>query len=197
MIQLNASPTLGLMVGTSATSSLIAQINSEMGGGSFFSEIGDVLNKKRQMFIDNKIKPIREMARNIIKKKLKDFSVADKIVIIDDEKKLEAIPTCMHEPILAYAPIKELFNEGRIYGFGFEEAPEEDMYGRLINNGRIEDVGAAMNKKGEVTFKYEWTSLDPDLDIDELDCIEETRNWLDKFLSSSQIDPTDYPNLKG
>jgi hypothetical protein len=156
-----------------------------------------VLYEARQHFIDNRIKPIREKARDFIKAKIVEFNVADKIVIIDDESKLEAIPTCMQEGILAFEPIKTLFEQHRIFGFGFESAPEEDVYGRLINNGRIDDIAEAMDKDGMVEFEWTWKSTDPDYTFEDLDNMEATREWLEKFLEETNIDPTDYPNVRG
>ena len=196
MINSTVIPTLGSLIGKSGSSDLLAQINSELGGSNFFNNIDDILGKGRQMFVNNFVTPIRQLGTSI-KRQITGFHVADKFIPLISQDQFELLPSCMHEPILAYEPIRELFDQGRLFGFGYVTAPVEDVWGRMIDNGRVEDIAAAMDKDGVVEFNWEFKSTDPDLDVEELDCIEQSRDYIDYLLNETSIDPTDFPNDRG
>ena len=196
MINVSTVPTLGSLIGACGSDDLLSQINSELGGSNFFNTVDDILSKGRQMFVNNFVEPIRQLGKTI-KNQITGFSVADKFVSLETEEQFRFVPTCMFEPILAYQPVKELFDQGRIFGFGYECAPQENLYLRLINNGMVEDIAESMDEEGWVDFEYHFKSTDPDLDVEELDCIQDTYNYLDKMLRDTDFDPTDYPNTRG
>ena len=106
-----------------------------------------------------------------------------------------AVPPCMYEAIVMHPPVKELLKQGRISGFGFDPdfLPEEDVFGRLINNGVCKDVLGSADENGKVTLTWEFHSTDPELSFGELDAIEATRDAIEKLLENTQYDPTDYP----
>lgn len=196
-ITLGAVAGIGSLVGTVGNDPLIRAINTEMGSGDFFNTIDDMLSRGRKCFVENIIKPFRligDTVKNIVGR----FEVDEIIIPITTEDQLRRIPICMQAPILHYAPIRKLFDEGRIFGFGHTVIPDGDPYGRLINNGTVKDVLGAMDKTGEFEFVYEFKSTDPDLSYDELESIEETREYLDWLLENSEIDPTDpMGNVRG
>jgi len=197
MIQLGTnSVTLGNLVGSSGTPDLLRQINGDLGNSNFFNSIDDMLSKGRQMFVTNIVEPIRKVG-NVIKNALGSFEHNDRIIPIVTEDQLASIPIPMHMPVLQYAPVRKLFDEGRIFGFGYAAVPEGDPYGRLINNGTIPDVAEAMDKNGAIWYDYHFKSTDPDLSFTELDSIEDTRKYIDQVLENETWDPTDYPNSKG
>jgi len=197
MLQLGCVPTLGSLVGNAGNSDLLKQINGELHGSNFFNSVDDILSKGREMFVHNFVEPIRKIG-NTVKNALGAFDYDDKIIMIDTKDKLHEIPTCMHIPILQYAPIRKLFDEGRIFGFGYNAIPTGDPYGRLINNGTVSDVAAEMDKKtGEIEFDMTWKSTDPDLSFSELDSIEASRKFIDEILENTRFDPTDYDNERG
>lgn len=53
-----------------------------------------------------------------------------------------------------------------------------DDVDRLINNGRVDDVGSAMDQDGYVTLTYEYRSSDPDLSEEQRDHHETTRDFI-------------------
>lgn len=196
-ITLGGCPTLAPLIGSSVgSSSLLSSINAELKGSNFFNSVEDILSEGRRMFITNIVQPIREVGHTLANL-ITTMDQQDKILPIITEEQLRNIPPCMYDPILQYQPIRKLFDEGRIFGFGCDFIPEGDPYGRLIRNGVIENVQEAMDKDGNITFEWEFVSTDPDLSFEEIDSIEETRLYLDKILADTKFDPTDYPNDRG
>ncbi len=189
-------PTIGSLFGTVANIDVINSINTELDSGNFFNGMDDWLSAGRKSFMENVVYPVRELGYRI-KSVIGGVLSSDAIIPITSEDQLKIIPTAMHFPILQYAPIKKLFDEGRIFGFGYEYVPDDDPYGRLIKNGTIEDISEAIDENSEITLNWEFHSEDPDLTFEELDSIEETRLFIDKFLAESDRDPTDYENRRG
>jgi hypothetical protein len=196
MIKLNATVGLGQLVGLSGTDELLGQINNSLSNSNFFNSIDDILTKGRQLYVTNIINPIKAIG-NTIKNQIAGFIVTNEIMVIDTEDTLANVPSVMHLPILQYKPIRDLYDEGRIFGFGADFIPDGDPYGRLISNGAVEDVAEAMDKEGYIEHKYRFESTDPILTFGELDKICATREFVDKILSETNFDPTDMPNDKG
>lgn len=192
-IHLNSAATISAFVGTMGSDALLAQINSRLSNSNFFGSIDDIIAKGRQVFIERNTLPIRQ-SYNTIKNAVGMFIREDEYRPIISEEDLKAIPACMHDAIMRYAPVKKLFDQSRIFGFGWDYVPEEDCYGRLLKNGYVADVQEAMDDEGYVEFVYEFRSDDPDLSYEELDMIEETRNYIDWIMENTNYDPTDYPN---
>ncbi len=190
LLSCSAVPGLGSLIGSVGTDSMLQTINDEMANSGYFGSSTDMFNQYRQNFIQAIVEPFR-MIGNTIKDVVGKFDYDDRYMIIDSEEKLEQIPMCMQLPILQYEPVRKLFDEGRIFGFGYENIPEGDAYGRLINNGYVADVAEVMNAKGEFTLSYHFESDDPELTFDEQDAIRETREWLDRFMRESDRDFTD------
>lgn len=196
VLTLNAVPNIGDLFGSSGSDALLRQINNEMQGSNFFGGTTDYLAKARSMFVENIIQPIRDIG-NTLRNIINITEYDDRVIAITEEEMLKCIPTSMHMPILTYAPMKKLFDEGRIFGFGYEYVPEEDVYGRLISNGTVEHVLDNISDEGEIIFNYEFRGDDPELSFDELQSIRETREFIDWILENTDYDPTDYDNRRG
>ncbi len=67
----------------------------------------------------------------------------------------------------------------------------------MISNGVIEDIVAARDERGMVTFTEIWDSTDPNLNEEELDHIEKTRDRIRLLLDEPGFDPTDPTNERG
>jgi hypothetical protein len=106
----------------------------------------------------------------------------------------------MQIPILSMPRIRQLVEQGKLYGFGVDTdaIPTEDIFGRICRNNDVE-----LNPPGDwqpeyITFSH--CSLDPVLEEDEIEAIDTTRRWFDSFLDEQMgkdgdlYDPTDYPN---
>ena len=193
VLSLNAVPGMGSVVGSVGSDSLLSSINAEMNGSGFFGGVNDLLSAAREQFVATFVQPFRaigDTVRNLVG--ILDYD--EKYIPINNEELLDRIPICMHLPILQYAPVRKLFDEGRIFGFGHEYIPSGDPYGRLIDNGFVRDLQSAMNDEGEFILKYHFKSTDDELGelgFDELDSIRETRDWLDQYMKDSMRDFTD------
>ena len=196
MINLNCVPDVGNMVGTSLSGGHLSQLNAALGGSIYFDNADDVLFKSRQMFIKNRIEPFRNIG-NVISSALAGIINTDGYHPITSKKMLDKIPPLMTLPIMQYAPVRKLFDQGRIYGFGLEEVPAGDPYGRICSNGCVEDVAENMkHNNGWLELRYEYHASDPDITFEDMDAIVDTRQYIDHILNDTDIDPTDYPNIK-
>lgn len=192
----NISP--GVLLGTTGSSGLIASINESLGGSSFFKEVRDKFTEIRDSFIQKAVLPLQIGAQAVIRT-VNILVNPDVIRPLVEEADFKAVPPCMYEPIIMFPPLKNLFIEGRVSGFGFnqEDLPDEDVWGRLISNGTCEDVLAAAGPDGKVMLEWEFCSTDPKVSIEELDAVENTRHAILKMLNTTRYDPTDYPEERG
>lgn len=188
----------GALLGTTGTSELVSSINSSLGGSNFLSGLSQTFHDIRNSFMENVIRPI-QMGRQAISKRVNLLLNPDVIRPLIEEADFRSVPPSMFLPIVMYPPVRSLLEQGRISGFGFDpdNLPEEDVYGRLINNGTVDDVLGAADKDGQVWFTWEWWSTDPDLSFDELGAIERTREAISQILANTLFDPTDYPEERG
>ena len=183
------TPSLGSLFGTVGSDNLIKQINQDLGQSCYFGSVDDILSKGRQMFVDNIIIPIRSIG-NSIKDVIGIVEEENGYIPITDMDRLRAVPQLMHMPILLHPPVAKLFNDGRIFGWGYEHIPTEDYFGRLINNGSVEDVLSAMDDQGEFELTWEFRCTDPELEFEDMEAIIETRNYIDSIMELG-IDFTD------
>lgn len=189
---------MGNLLGSTGAPELMKKISSMAGYGSnHFGTVADPFRDHFQNFMSVVVEPIRQ-----VQVQLQQAGVTvhkeDKIRCIDTVEKLqEGFPPCMIKAILTFPPIRKLAEDGRIDAWGIDvnTFPDEDEYGRLISNGRVDLIPGNI-KDGEVTLLYEWCSLDPIVSLDELEDIEETRMFLAAFLEdedTKNIDPTAVP----
>ena len=97
-----------------------------------------------------------------------------------------------------------LFVTNKIWGWDWDpnSFPKEDVYGRLINNGRI---GWDPRDPSTCPEFIEWNfeQGDPDLEWEQLEAIEQSRRWMADWLekemgeNGSRRDPTDLSNRIG
>jgi len=193
-----AIPSAGALLGTTVSDDLLTSLNQNLNLGSdFFGSIEDVFHKSRKL-VNTVIQPIRDTAiklRHVTAKLVKQ----DKIIPYTEFNDFNYVPPSMELPILMYKPVYDLFQEGRVAGFDKydpDNLPEEDVYGRLINNGYVEDVFGVVKDK-QYTTVYEFDSEDPDLSFEELDWINETRAAIERMLDETDKDPTCYPRRRG
>ena len=204
MSELSVTPALGSLLGTSVSTDVLAQLNSQYGnqGGVIFGQPGDP-------YLEN-FTHFRELIQNkfvhteqIVQSTYEAISNPYAIQAITSEEQLYNTPVSMQLPILMFEPIRQLFMDDRIYGYGFkkENLPQEDVFGRLINNGCVVyDRDHYADGKLPEFVEEEWRSDDPKLSFDELDAIEATRDWVLGYLRQQMSvegemrDPTDPSN---
>jgi hypothetical protein len=196
--QLQATPSLGALVGTITSAPIIEAFNQRWGStqGVIFGQASDPYRDNYQnlnVLLQNVIIPTQqqviELETEIVSPSLKPILCAGDLAEVSD---------AMKEPILLFKPVRELFEADRIHGFGYNKAylPKEDVYGRLIDNGTSEYVRG--EDIPEVVAEH-W-SIDPDLSEADLDAIHETRlflqRWIDEQMGpdGDMLDPTDIEN---
>lgn len=197
-VAMNSFPTLGALLGTSGSDAIIDNVNRVSGSTTFFGSMYDRYASIRNKFIENIVVPIKAAETAL-------YKTVDAMVNIDHIKPLttmdafKSVTPAMHLPILMYEPVRTLFDQGRVSGFGFdpEFLPEEDVFGRLIDNGTSYDVLADLDDEGAVTLESTYWSDDPEMTDQELDAIEDTRRFIDKILADTNYDPTDITLERG
>lgn len=191
-------PSPGALLGTSGSANLIQAINDSFGSASFFGSAQDIYAATSNAFIQNIVKPIQQMGQQVthLTRSLLNPDEFRPLIELDD---FRYVPPCMQLPILMYAPVRQALEEGRVSGYGFdpENLPDEDVYGRLIDNGYVEDVFETCGDNTACDLTWHWKSDDPDLSISEIEAIQETRRRIDYILQETPWDPTDIRTERG
>lgn len=198
----NNITSLGAILGTTGSQTLIDDINAQCGGGSYFGNPdSDPFRTGFINFMNTVITPIRQtnMILQEVSQKLNNPNVYRSITSAEDLRR--GIPQCMELGIIYYAPVRQMLEEERISGFGIDPKTLEDKdpFEDLINSGRW--VGTSEDIQGdslEINF-YE-NSTDPNLTYEEIRHLDNTRQFLDDFMSDPEtkyLDPTDPNNLHG
>lgn len=192
--------TAGAMLGTEGKIELIQEINNACGGGSYFGGEDDPYRTSYGHFMTQIVAPVRQNIETIrsVNEEAHMPDVMRPITTVAELKK--GIPPCMYKPILTHPAIRQQLEEEVIDGFGIKptELPDEDVYGRLANNGvaSLNDL----DENGGVWFVWEYHSDDPEFTDDELEAIRKTREFIDEFMIDEDtkfMDFTDYPSLHG
>lgn len=182
-------PSLGTLIGSRVSSEVFDSIN-RTGFTSFF---GDEFNHMRQEFFERHVKPMD--ALNVeLSRTVNLILNPDKFRILETMEDFQSIPPCMELAILMYEPVLQGVREGRLDGFGYDvnSLPDEDVFGRLIENFTCEDVAAASDAEGYYKVSGTLYSDDPDLSDDDLFAIQRTRDYIRRvILDKTDRDPTD------
>lgn len=184
----------GMLMGDMGSMRTVQAINNlyNQTGAAVYSEAGQAHMQMVQQSINNIVSKL--VTANDMLRSITDYKA------ITEPEQLCYVPEPMWLPILTMPEIRELHQAGKIYGFGVpvDAVPQEDVYGRMINNGRVEIVGYKDNPD-EIYQEWSMCTDDPELSWSDLDNIEATRNFIRDMLnrqsgSGDQLDPTDYPN---
>ena len=104
-------------------------------------------------------------------------------------------------PMLTYDPMYSLLRQGRISGWGFvaENLDEEKTrYDRLIvTNGRADLNTIERDEMGNFTVSTTFESTDPWITPEHREFLEDSREFIQKILDTTDLDPTDLSALKG
>lgn len=202
MSSLAMTPSISALLGTSINNNVLEQINNQYGnGGVIFGQPGNPAAERYQALKSVVQDQLQVAAAQIDDIRHQIVHPYDYVEIVDEEQ-LRNIPAVMELPILMYEPVRKLFDDCRISGWGYEAGylPDEDFYGRLINNGTITITQGTSEEDMPEYFVWEFQSTDPDLDEFQLKAIEKTREWIGKWLETEMSDtgkwrdPTDLSN---
>lgn len=197
-ISIGDIPSPGALLGTSGSANLIQSINESLGAASFFGSARDAYSTVSNAFIENVVNPIRNMSQEIthLSRKLLNPDAFRALETRDD---FTYTPPCMFLPIVMYAPMRKLLEQGRIGGYGFdpENFPDVDPYEHIVESGTINDVLEACGDESACDLTWTWYSDDPELSIDEIDHIYDTRRAIDVILAEDAWDPTDPASERG
>lgn len=194
--QLSMIPSLGAMLGNVHSNDVLDRLNMASGGGVIFGQPGDPW-RERYKHLKEQLSSNLALADKIVERTRVLITEPQKLVPITSEEALYEVPQSMQLPILMYEPVRQLLEEGRISGYDIDPAnlPDEDVYGRLVNNGKVELTQDEINE-----FIWEWRTDDPELTEEDLEAIEQTRGWIDSWLLNEMQpggeyrDPTDPSN---
>lgn len=181
-------PSVGALLGNRASAEVFDSINNR-GYSSIFGSEFDHLHKD---FYDKHVRPM-EALNFEISRTVNALINPDRFRLLTSIDDFKSIPPVMEMAILLYEPVRQGFVEGRIEGFGYnpDSLPEEDAYGRLIDNFTCEDVAEASDEDGWYSVSGTLYSDDPELDDNELYAIRRTREYIrDHVLAKTDRDPT-------
>lgn len=205
LIDLPSAIPLSCFMGSTGMQDVIDHMNSRwntQGSGVIFGE--GVFGDRYRAFTDL-VSSRQSNTIRMVEKAIQSVTCPDMFQYISCVEDLERVPPCMYVPLLTHAPMRKLLEEGRISGWGVNigELPEEDICGRLINNGRIDTADEEWRKDKERGVSYIFKSDDPDYTIEQLNMIETSRAFIDSYLEEQlgpggdNLDPTDLPNVMG
>lgn len=203
LITLPSAIPMGAFLGQCGSQAVLDDLNASWrnsGSGVIFSQ--DTFSQKFQAFSSMIGQQIADI-KNTVLRSVEAVCCPNKFQEITCQDDLHHVPACMFIPILTAPDVRPLFEAGRLDGWGVtaEQLPEEDVYGRLIKNGRFCTGDDDYDRNGLISWTYE--SGDPDLTREELDKIETSREWISTFLEEQmgeggdEMDITDIPNRMG
>ena len=202
IMQLEEAPSASALLGSGGNQELIAAINRQYSdsNGVIFGQGYSPADENYRHF-KTYVEESAVRAGVLLQQYGRIVNGQKQYIRITEAEQLYDIPQIMWEPILTYAPIRKLHEQGLIYGYGVDAkcVPEEDCYGRLINNGTCEYNRDNPTKE----IVYEYHSDDPLLSVEDLNAIEATRGFIDEFLAKElglngdRKDPTDPANKIG
>lgn len=191
---------MGALLGTTGSSELLRNINAASGGTTYFGSANDPHRGIHQTFMQMVVNPLRTASAAIANVQAK-LERKDTMRAINSIEELErGIPPTMHLPIVYYPPIRKMLEDERIDGFGIDpkQLDVEDIYADILKSGYIEFSSEDLDKDGGITMAHIFNSDDQELELEEIEFIRATREYIDEFMNdedTSFMDFTDYPSL--
>jgi hypothetical protein len=177
-------PDTSMLLGTSGRGNveILNKINSRWANsGVIFGSSNDPFADRFHDFKRAFVNVARDTA-DLLNKTASFIMDRNEIIPIRTADDLMFVPSCMQIPILSYPPVRELFDNDLLHGWGVDKKmlPEEDEYGRMINNGFIgsDPITGVVPE----TYDWHWKCTDPDYSIDELMEMAESREFVDTFI---------------
>lgn len=184
----HSMPSLGTLIGSRVSNDVFESINSH-NHASFF---GGEFDHMREEFFNRYVRPMEQLNLDI-SRTVNALLNPDQFRILESVVDFQSIPPCMEMAIALFDPVRQGIIEGRMEGFGYDPStlPDEDVYGRMIDNFSCDDVLAASDDEGYYDIHATMYSDDPNLTPDELHAILKTREYiLNRILAETDRDPT-------
>lgn len=198
----NAIP-IGAFQGQVGMQAVLEELNNQWkSGGAVVFGGRDAFTEKFAAFsrmVGEKIEDVK----NTVLRSIEAVCAPNKFQAITCVDDLYNVPACMFIPILTAPDVRQLFDKGVLDGWGItaDQLPEEDIYGRLINNGRFDTGSENYDRNAPISWTYQ--TGDPLLDREQLDAIETSRAFISTFLEEQmgeggdEMDITNMPNRMG
>lgn len=210
VLDVAVAPSIGMYTGQCGSQAVLDRLNAQWAdaAGVMFSS-GTGFSEHYNAFTQ-KIREMDKIAHEAISTAMIAACNPNKIMPLTCMDDLIVVPAAMHIPLLTSPKLRELYDSGQIYGWGvkYTELPQDDVVGRLIENGTIHlNAFDPTKKDGKAEspdcLTYQWQSFDPDYGVEELNDIQTSRGFIDSFLEEqlgkegSRIDPTDLTGTIG
>lgn len=197
MVSLPSAVPLGAFTANTGMQAIIDEMNTtwrNASGGVIFGQ--GVFGDRYRAFTEMVTARDKEVVA-IVEKSVRTVLNPNVIVPIESQKDLENVPQCMYMPILTYAPVRKLFDQGMLDGWGvkWEDLPQEDVVGRMIENGSFHSDNEEWMKDPESGVSYVVKTGDPDYTIQQLMDIQTTREFIDTWLEDQMSPDGDHLDL--
>ncbi len=201
LVDVGAMPTASAMLGEGGFNPVVDRLNAEWAetNGVIFGDRDD-FNGARGTYFQQLVTDPINVAMIEIQSSVGFLMGSNEIRPLVTEESLLTVPDVMKVGILTSPTIRPHFESGRLYGWNIEPSilPDEDIIGRLIGNGMVQQT---LNDKGKLEFAQEyiewtWTSDDPEMTLDEVDMYEDSRTYFEDYLKlqmspeGQMLDPT-------
>ena len=181
-------PSLGTLIGSRVSSEVFNSINN-MGHSSFFGSDFDHMGSE---FFNRHVRTMDSLGLELTRT-VNAVLNPDRFRVLSSIEDFRSIPLCMEMSIVMFEPVRKAIEEGRMEGFGYDPStlPEEDIFGRLIDNFACNDVAKASDDEGWYPISATLYTDDPVMDDDQLYAIRKTRDYiLGHILAETDRDPT-------
>ncbi len=197
MITLSSLPTCGALLGTTGNRDILDMMNERDAGsgivfGSDNDPYADEFRQFNTQFVDAARRTMFELeeASAVV-------SAPTEYIEIKSEDDFANVTPSMYLPLLTHAPIRKLFKEHKIAGWGVDEklVPDNDPYKNPLHWGLVESL-----PEGGFPEYVDWTwcSEDAHIEWEHLDKVRESRRFLADYvaeqLKGDLNDPTDFDN---
>ena len=198
--ELSGIPTMGALLGSRGDAQLVNHIN-KMTGSNYFGSQNDRYAAQYNNFLSTYIEPIRR-ANNEIRIAVERLQKPDTIRRVDTYEGLREIPPAMMIPTVTYGPLFTLLRQGRVDGWGFNPEwleDEKETYDRLIETNGVIDFSEEPDGEEPDTYlhHFEIDMADPEISHEDRIFIMQTREFIQKILDDTDLDPTDLDNIRG
>jgi hypothetical protein len=191
-IALNNAPSIGALLGTTGSHELLNSLNQGSSLGTIFAQNPqDSFTQHYNQYMQHFITPLRAAEKLI--------SATAAVILRDDQyiprttvDELKYVPQIMQMPILMMPEVRTLMGQGRVEGYGYDlnQIPEDDFYGRIC-----ETNGLAVSTDDSKYIESVWYSTDPDMSIDDMDAVADTRTFVRYVIEAMKLDPTNLEEL--